>query len=140
MINLWFRFFDVKNRSIMHFYYSLNKNQLRDLSLLLSKVVLLMPHLKHLSLLGNSACPHPIFSSSQENYARYLLNFFCYLFKEEKKEEKHFNQFISVNRIWIESQTGHRSDVKLGQQNFDVSVLLKLLPITDMDIGFIYVW
>ena len=58
---------------LLGFFCSLNKNQLRDLSLLLSKVASLMPMMRHLSLLGNLACPHPIFSSSEENYARYLL-------------------------------------------------------------------
>ena len=108
------------------FFYSLNKNQLRDLSLLLSKVVLLMPHLKHLSLLGNLACPHPIFSSSQENYARYLLNFFV-AFSQKKtntllKTKKRRNPSTNSTPLIGFELKVRRSDVKLGQQNFGVSI------------------
>ena len=54
--------------------FSLNKNNLRDMALLLGKLNDLVPQLKYLSLLGNPLCPHPILSPTcqytDENYKR----------------------------------------------------------------------
>ena len=33
-----------------------------------------MPSVKHLSLLGNAACPHPIHNGSENNYLRLVIN------------------------------------------------------------------
>ena len=42
------------------YFYSLNKNQLKDLELLLDRLKPNQFMLEHLSLLSNPLCPHPI--------------------------------------------------------------------------------
>jgi hypothetical protein len=56
-----------------------------NLSQLLSNVTGLMPKLRHLSLLGNLACPHPLIydylASSEANYKRCFLITTTYIIK-----------------------------------------------------------